>query len=56
MDLGPHAVFIVGAYAAVAIGVLLLIAVTSVEARRTARRLRELEARGIRRRSADGQP
>ena len=52
MDLGPHAVFIIWAYVGVAIGVLLLIAFTNVDARRVKRRLEKLDARGIRRRSA----
>jgi len=54
MDLGPHAAFIIGAYAAVAIGTLLLIGFSYFDARRTARRLADLEARGIRRRSDAG--
>jgi heme exporter protein D len=55
-DLGPHAVFIVWAYAGVALGVVLLIVLAILDARRTAARLRQLEARGIRRRSADRTP
>ena len=56
LDLGPHAVFIVWAYAGVALGVLALIALAVLEARRTAARLRRLEALGVRRRSADRTP
>ena len=51
MDLGPHAVFIIWAYVGVAIGVLGLIAFTNFDARRTRKRLENLDARGIRRRS-----
>jgi len=52
IDLGPHAAFIVGAYAAVTIGVLGAILWVVFDARRVAGRLAALEARGIRRRSA----
>lgn len=52
IDLGPHAVFIVWAYAGVALAVAGLIAWTLLDARTTARRLADLEARGVRRRSA----
>ena len=45
MDLGPHAVFIVWAYIGVALGVAGLIGWTLYDARRTARKLAELEAR-----------
>jgi heme exporter protein CcmD len=44
IDLGPHAVFIVWAYIGVALGVAGLIGWTLLDARRTARRLAELEA------------
>lgn len=56
MDLGPHAEFIIWAYLGVAILVGALIAHVAWEARRVARRLRELEEKGIRRRSAGHAP
>ncbi|MDR3475556.1 MAG: heme exporter protein CcmD [Devosia sp.] len=56
MDLGPHAVFIVWAYGGVFAGVLGLIGFAIFDARRTNRRLKDLEARGIRRRSAGTTP
>jgi len=52
IDLGPHAVFIVGAYAGVAVGLLGAVLWVVLDARRVAARLAALEARGIRRRSA----
>jgi len=52
IDLGPHAVFIIWAYVGVAIGVLGLVAYAVLEARRVAARLKDLDNRGIRRRSA----
>ncbi|MET3897759.1 heme exporter protein D [Devosia sp. UYZn731] len=52
IDLGPHAVFIVSAYAGVTLAVVALIAWTLFDARRTASKMAALEARGIRRRSA----
>ncbi|MDB5622552.1 MAG: Heme exporter protein [Devosia sp.] len=52
IDLGPHALFIVSAYCGVALVVAALIGWTLLDARRTERRLADLEARGIRRRSA----
>jgi heme exporter protein D len=51
MSLGPHAFFIAAAYAATALVVLGLVARAVVDHRVQARRLAELEARGIRRRS-----
>ena len=51
MDLGPHAVFIIWAYAGVGICTLLLIAFTNFDARRVRKHLENLDARGIRRRS-----
>jgi len=51
MDLGKHAVFIWASYAVVGVVVSSLIAWLIVEGRRYARQLRELEARGVRRRS-----
>ena len=50
--LGPHAAFIVAAYAAAAIVLSGLIAWIVTDARRQERILAELEAKGIRRRSA----
>ena len=52
IDLGPHAAFIVWAYAGVAVGVAGLLAYAALDARRISAQLRELDARGIRRRSA----
>jgi heme exporter protein D len=54
MNLGPHAVFIVWAYAGVGLGVMALIAQAAWSARRVRRRLAAFEAQGIRRRSAEG--
>jgi heme exporter protein D len=53
IDLGPHALFIVCAYFGVALVVAALIGWTLWDARRTEQRLKDLEARGIRRRSAE---
>lgn len=50
--LGPHAVFIIASYAIVALVIAGLIAWIVVDGRTQARRLAELEARGVRRRSA----
>jgi heme exporter protein D len=51
MNLGPHATFIVGAYA-VATGVIVgMIAWVSIDYRRQLRMLADLEARGVTRRS-----
>ncbi len=50
--LGPHAGFIVGAYAATAIVLASLIGWIVADARRQNRLLAELEAKGITRRSA----
>jgi heme exporter protein D len=52
MSLGPHAFFIAAAYAVTALVVLGLVARAVVDHRVQARRLAELEARGMRRRSA----
>lgn len=52
IDLGPHAVYIVSAYLGVAAAVGSLVAWTLRDARAVSRRLAELEARGVRRRSA----
>jgi heme exporter protein D len=52
MNLGPHAAFIVGAYAAAAAIVAALIAWVMIDRRQLNRALDELEARGMTRRSA----
>jgi heme exporter protein D len=52
MSLGPHAFFIAAAYGVTALVVLGLVARAIVDHRIQARRLAELEARGMRRRSA----
>jgi heme exporter protein D len=52
MTLGPHGLFIAAAYGVTALVVLALIARAVLDHRVQARRLAELEARGIRRRSA----
>lgn len=51
IDLGPHAAFIIWAYAGVTLAVAALIALRIAEARRIDRRLASLEAQGVRRRS-----
>ena len=53
MTLGPHASFIAAAYGVTALVVLGLVARAVVDHRLQARRLAELEARGVRRRSAE---
>ena len=52
MDLGPHAAFIWASYGAVALVLALLIAWLVADGKLQQRRLEELEARGVRRRSA----
>lgn len=52
MDLGPHAAFIWSAYAVAGAVMLALIIWIVSDARHKRRRLEELEARGITRRSA----
>ncbi|HYY83823.1 MAG TPA: heme exporter protein CcmD [Beijerinckiaceae bacterium] len=52
MNLGPHAFFIAAAYVVTGFVVLGLVARAVVDHRIQARRLAELEARGMRRRSA----
>ena len=52
IDFGPHANFIIWAYVGVVIGVVGLIAYAVLDARRVAARLKDLDNRGIRRRSA----
>jgi heme exporter protein D len=51
MNLGPHAAFIVTAYAAAAMIVAGLIAWVTLDRRQLTRELDELEARGVTRRS-----
>ena len=51
MDLGPHATFIVGAYAVAALIVAGLVIWVLVDQRRQRRILRDLELRGVSRRS-----
>lgn len=51
MNLGPHAVFICASYAIVAVAIGGLLVWLFQDARRHERRLAELEAHGIRRRS-----
>jgi len=53
MNLGPHAVFIVAAYAAAAVVVGGLIAWVAIDFRAQKRVLGDLEARGVTRRSAE---
>jgi heme exporter protein D len=55
IDLGPHAAYIVASYAGVAALIAALIAYVRWDARSVERRLKSLEARGIRRRSAQGE-
>jgi heme exporter protein D len=52
MDLGPHAIFIWTSYGAVFVVLGALIAWLIHDGRRQQRRLLQLEARGVRRRSA----
>ena len=52
VDLGPHAAFIIAAYGAVAVVLGLLLGWLVHDNRRQRRRLANLEARGVRRRSA----
>jgi heme exporter protein D len=54
MDLGPHAVFIWASYGAVFIVLATLIAWLIYDGRRQQWRLGQLEARGVRHRSAEG--
>lgn len=54
IELGPHAGYILGAYAGVALLLAALVGYVLWEARRVAQRLQALEDRGIRRRSASG--
>jgi heme exporter protein D len=52
MDLGPYASFILASYAIVAAGIALSIAWLFFDGRRQQGLIDELEARGVRRRSA----
>jgi len=52
MDLGPHASFIISAYIGVALVIAALIANTMLDSSKQKQRLAELEAMGVRRRSA----
>jgi heme exporter protein D len=52
MDLGPHAAFVWAAYAAFAVVVAALMLWLFADGNRQQRRLRDLEARGVTRRSA----
>ena len=56
MDLGPHAAFIVTAYAAAAAIIAGLIAWVLLDHRLQRRKLAELEARGVTRRSEPARP
>ena len=51
MNLGPHAAFIVGAYAVAILIIAAMIAWIFLDHRRQMRTLSELEARGVTRRS-----
>jgi heme exporter protein D len=53
-DLGPHAAFIIAAYAVTFVAIAALALVTVEDDRKQRRLLAELEAQGIRRRSARG--
>ena len=52
IELGPHADYILWAYAGVALLVFGLIAWVVYDSRRVARKLKALDERGVRRRSA----
>jgi heme exporter protein D len=54
MDLGPHAAFIVGAYAVAVVIVAGLLAWIGLDHRQQTRALADLEARGVVRRSDRG--
>ncbi|HET7681426.1 MAG TPA: heme exporter protein CcmD [Xanthobacteraceae bacterium] len=56
MNLGPHAAFIVAAYAAAAIVIGALIAWVLLDHRAQRRKLADLEARGVTRRSGRAAP
>jgi heme exporter protein D len=52
IELGPYAGYIIGAYAGVTVLVITLVGYVLWDARRVAARLKDLEDRGVRRRSA----
>jgi heme exporter protein D len=54
MDLGPHAFFIVAAYAVTALVLAALVLRAVIDHRAQVRALAELEGRGVRRRSGVG--
>jgi heme exporter protein D len=56
MDLGPHAAFIVTAYAAAAVIIGALVAWVLLDHRAQRRKLADLEARGVTRRSGPARP
>jgi heme exporter protein D len=56
MDLGPHAVYIWTAYLSVAVVLAALAGGLVVDGRRQRKLVDELEARGVRRRSAHAHP
>lgn len=56
MDLGPHAAFIVTAYAAAAIVMIALALWVTLDYRTQRRKLAEFEARGMTRRSDPAKP
>ena len=56
MNLGPHAAFIWSSYAVVALGLGALLAWLILDGRRQRAALADLEARGVRRRSAAPSP
>jgi hypothetical protein len=55
IDLGQHAEFIIWGYLGVAVGTLALIGWVLFDSRRVAARLKDLDERGIRRRSSTGE-
>jgi heme exporter protein D len=52
MDLGPHAAFIWSSYAIVGVTIAVLIAWLYADGRRQGAALKDLEARGVKRRTA----
>ena len=56
MDLGPHAAYVWLAYLAVAGALVLFLAWLVIDGRRQQRLAEDLEARGVRRRSARPEP
>jgi heme exporter protein D len=55
-DLGPHAIFILSAYGVTFLAVAALATFITADDRKQRRLFAELEARGIRRRSAEAKP